>query len=41
MVVNTNKKVHQLSQAGAPYDNKYNYEKVKNVRNFNFNTLQK
>ena len=24
-------KVHQLSQAGAPYDNKYNYEKVKNV----------
>lgn len=23
-------KVHQLSQAGAPYD-KYNYEKVKNV----------
>ena len=34
-------KVHQLSQAGAPYDNKYNYEKVKNVRNVNFNTLQK
>lgn len=33
-------KVHQLSQAGAPY-NKYNYEKVKNVRNVNFNTLQK
>ena len=33
-------KVHQLSQAGAPC-NKYNYEKVKNVRNFNFNTLQK
>lgn len=22
-------KVHQLSQAGAPYDNKYNYEKSK------------
>ena len=34
-------KVHQLSQAGAPYDNKYNYEKNKNVRNINFNTLQK
>lgn len=33
-------KVHQLSQAGAPYD-KYNYEKVKNVRNVNLNTYNK
>ena len=27
-------KVHQLSQAGAPYDNKYNYEKSKKCKKF-------
>lgn len=41
MVVNTNKKCINFHKLVHRIINKYNYEKVKNVRNVNLNTYNK